>query len=83
MKKYIAILLAVLLVFSSCAAPVEEDFTPNDAPIISVDPETSEEESPEENTPVDPPADTPADTPAQTPEEPEKTPEKTPDIHIL
>ena len=79
MKKYVAILLAVLLVFSSCGAPAEENLSPNDAPIISVDPEISEEVSPEENTPVDPPADTPADTPARAPEEPEKTPEKTPE----
>jgi len=86
MKKCVAILLVVLLLFSSCAAPAEEEFTPNDAPIVSVDAapeketpapeeETPEEETPKEETPA-PEEETPAPEETPTPEEETPAPEE-------
>ena len=75
MKKITALLLIALMLLGGCAAPAEDTFSPDDSPLITVDPEV---ETPEETAPEsEQTAETPEGQPDETPEDPEKEPDGT------
>ena len=85
MKRITALILICLLLLGGCGAPAEEEFTPNDSPLISAPntedepteeqpdaPSTEQEQSPSVDTPVeDEPVEEKPDAPST---EPEQTP---------
>jgi len=87
MKRITALILICLLLLGGCGAPAEEVFTPNDSPLITVDPEEkpdSPEEKPEtpeeEQNPSEelPNEVTPEDKPVSPEEKPPVEEEQTP-----